>query len=116
MDTISLKKGESFSGNYKGISKGKTNLFFLVLNNSKTGLDNILSISEGLKSLIKAAHLKKELIINCEMKVTLIDEIENKKEGMNAYKKYSILFGNGNLYIEPDLEFLDENRINNFLK
>ena len=114
VEFIELKKAkDSFTGNYKGIAKTKNN-FWLVFKGMKKDIDYSLSISESLKHILRAANSDKNLTLDCEMTVELLEVVSLSND--RTYKKYKITFGNGKEYEENNFNFLEVKEINTFLE
>ncbi len=114
IEFIKLEKAtDSFTGNYKGIAKTKNN-YWLVFKGEKKHIDYALSISENLKHILRAANLDRNLVLDCEMSIELL-EIVNLT-GDKTYKKFKLTFGNGKEYEENNFNYLESKEINNFLE
>ena len=113
------KVGDSFTGNYKGISKGKNNNFMLVFikknSYTTTYIDYAVTISENMKHILREANKQKDLVFDAEIKIELLEIIELKTEG-HTYKKYKFIFGNGRIYEEKNFNYLDNKDINSYLE
>jgi len=115
IEFIKLEKpGENFTGVYKGISKKKDGNFLLVFGNFKD-YNKVITISENMKYILRQANKAKDLILDCEIKLELVEIIKLKTEGY-TYKKYKFTFGNGNIYEENDLNYLETKDINSYLE
>ncbi len=107
------KVGDNFTGLYNGIYKTQ-NLFWLILK-SQYNILHAVSISEGLKRILKIANENKDLIAGVEIKIDLISVITLKNREDQIYKKYRLTFGNGHVYEEESFKELSQNEISSFL-
>lgn len=114
VEFIKLEKAkDSFTGNYKGIAKTKNN-FWLVLKGTKKNIDYALSISENLKHILRTANQDKNLVLDCEISIELLEIINLTND--KTYKKFKLTFGNGVEYDENNFNYLEQKDINNFLE
>lgn len=81
---------DSYIGNYIGISKQKNGNFLLVFRgkeNKNEIIRDVITITENMKLLLRNANKAKDLVMDCEIRIKLLQIIDLKTPG-HTYKKY----------------------------